>query len=121
MEAQNARLKILKRWYNNQKSSEEAHVLMGKALIGAGLKHIPWKVWNYPPVKKNSERLSNIRGKFSKKRTRTALQNMIKTQEGHKVRSRTFAEEQIHLSKSSIAGSIPRSPLSKEGKACIKH
>ena len=41
---------ILKTWLNNQNSREEAYVMMGEALIRAGLNLIAREVLDYPPV-----------------------------------------------------------------------
>ena len=57
---QNARTEILKCWWDNQESSEEAYVLMGDTLIRAGLKLIAREVLNYPAVMKTSDSPSAI-------------------------------------------------------------
>ena len=51
---QDAKFEILKCWSDNQESNEEAYVLMGEALIRAGLKRIAREFLNYPPAMKCS-------------------------------------------------------------------
>ena len=53
-DVKNARFETLKCWRDNQESRDKAHVLMGEALIRAGLKLIAREVLNYPPVMKRS-------------------------------------------------------------------
>ena len=52
---------ILSDWLNRQDSREEAYVLMGEALIRAGLKLIAWEVLNYPPTRRENERKPDIK------------------------------------------------------------
>ena len=46
---QDKRFEILKCWWKRQENSEEAYVLLGDALVRAGLKHIAREILNYPP------------------------------------------------------------------------
>ena len=57
-DVQNARFEILKCWADNQESSEEAYVLLGNALIRAGLKRIAREDLNYPPAMNTYKRSS---------------------------------------------------------------
>ena len=50
----NARFETLKYWRDNQESRGKAYVLLGEALIRAGLKLIAREVLNYPPAMKRS-------------------------------------------------------------------
>ena len=53
-DVKNAKFETLKCWRDNQENSDKAYVLMGEALIRAGLKLIAREVLNYPPAKKHS-------------------------------------------------------------------
>ena len=67
-----ARFETLKYWWDNQESNEEAYVLMGEALIRAGLKRIAREVLNYPPTLNTSKRSSAAHDNGpSRKRFRT--------------------------------------------------
>ena len=72
-DVQEAQVDILKCWWDNQESDEEAYVLMGEALIRAGLKRIAREIWYYPPAMKTSKRSSAHvdNDKSSNKRMRT--------------------------------------------------
>ena len=67
---QDAKFEILKCWSDNQESNKEAYVLMGEALIRAGLKRIAREVLNYPPAMKRSS-AAHDNGASSRKRART--------------------------------------------------
>ena len=70
-DVQNARVEILKSWWDNQDSSREAYVLMGEALIQAGLKLIAKEVWGYVPAEQSSKRSSDDLDTSCHKRMRT--------------------------------------------------
>ena len=61
---------LLSDWLNRQTSREEASVLMGEALIKAGLKLIAQEVLNYPPPRRENQAKSAIKWKRQKKRYR---------------------------------------------------
>ena len=79
IDEQNARLEILNSWFDNQESNGEAYILMGEALIRAGLKRIAREVLNYPPATKSSKRPSALldNEKSSQKRVRTQSQMVV--------------------------------------------
>ena len=76
---QNARIEILKCWWDNQESDEQAYDLLGEALIRAGLKRIAREVLNYPPAMKTSKRPSatHDNGPHSRKPLRTEPQMLV--------------------------------------------
>ena len=75
-DVQNAKFEILQCWSDNQESDEQAYVLMGEALLRAGLKPIAREVLNYPPAMNTSKRSSTAHnnGPSSLKRLRTEPQ-----------------------------------------------
>ena len=76
---QKARTEILKCWWYNQESNEEAYVRMGDALIRADLKLIAREILNYPPVMDTSDSPSAIynNGICSCKPVRSEPDNMV--------------------------------------------
>ena len=52
---------ILNDWRNRQNSREEAYVMMGEALIRAGLKLIAREVLIYPPARRENKRKPDIK------------------------------------------------------------
>ena len=78
-DVQNASYETLKCWRDNQESRDKAYVLMGEALIRAGLKLIAREVLNYPPAMNTSKRSSTAHnnGPSSLKRLRTEPQMLV--------------------------------------------
>ena len=71
---QSARFEIIKCWLYSQDSSEKAYVLMGEALIRAGLKLIAREVCNYSPTMKSKRpSTGNHLDTSSRKRTKTEM------------------------------------------------
>ena len=66
-DVKNARFETLKCWRDNQESSDKAYVLMGEALIRAGLKLIAREVLNYPPAMKRPSAADDNASSFHKR------------------------------------------------------
>ena len=66
-DVQNGRFEILKCWSDNQENDEQAYVLMGEALIRAGLKLIAREILNYPPAMKRSSATDDNDSSFHKR------------------------------------------------------
>ena len=77
---------ILSDWLKRQNSREEAYLLMGEALIKAGLKLIAREVLNYPPAGRELEVKSGVKRKRQRKRNRDQCKKVQKVN-GLSVRS----------------------------------